>query len=125
MSSQKDIFSTLKSLGGLRLGFHYIETTLNDVTTCLGLNATRDFCRNAANSNVRLKYYAFPKAFCFQVYVKTVSVLFQGIPNITLVPLYDETGGVWQSERNAFNGLLSHFGHDIDAMLTTWSEKIA
>ena len=52
------------------------------------------------------------------------SVLFRGIPNITLVPLYDETFGVWRPERNAFDGMLGHLGHDVDAMLSNWSEKV-
>ena len=65
-----------------------------------------------------------PRVFCFEVYTITASVLFRGIPNITLVPLYDETFGVWQPEQNAFDGVLGRLGQDIDAVLTTWGEKV-
>ena len=47
----------------------------------------------------------FSRAFSFQAYTKAASVFFRGIPNITLVPLYDETLGVWQPELNAFDGI--------------------
>ena len=55
----------------------------------------------------------------------TASVFFRGIPNITLVPLYDESFGTWQLKQNAYNGILGRLGHDIDAVLTTWGEKFA
>ena len=60
----------------------------------------------------------------FQVYTTTASVFYRGIPNITLVPLYDETFGTWRPERNAFDGVFGRLGHDIDAVLATWSEKV-
>ena len=63
--------------------------------------------------------------FYFQVYATTASVFFRGIPNITLVPLYDETFGTWQPKQIAFDGVLGHLGHDIDAVLTSWCKKIA
>ena len=68
---------------------------------------------------------SFLKTFSFQVYTITASVLFRGIPNITLVPLYDETFGTWQPELNAFDGIFGHLGRDIDALLATWGKVIA
>ena len=118
-----DIYPTLKSLGGLRVGFHHTESTLNDATSCLGLNNTVNFCQNAVDSDVRFESETLLKTF--QVYTVTTSVLLRGIPNITLVPLYDKTFGVWQPERNAFNGVFGHLGRDIDAVLATWGEKVA
>ena len=55
MLSQQDTFPTLKSLSGLRLGFHHTESIFNDATDCFGLNDTVHFCENATNSTVRLK----------------------------------------------------------------------
>ena len=53
------------------------------------------------------------------------SVFFRGIPNITLVPLYEETLGTWRPELNAFDGIFGHLGHDIDTIMSTWSENVA
>ena len=44
----------LKSLSGLRLGFYYTESTLDDAANCLGLDGAVNFCQNAAHSDVRL-----------------------------------------------------------------------
>ena len=66
----------------------------------------------------------FKEFFCFQPYAITASVFFRGIPNITLVPLYDKTYGTWRPELNAFDGVLGRLGHDIDAVLSTWSKTI-
>ena len=123
MSSQGDTFATLKSLGGLRVGFHHTEATLNDATNCLGLNNTVNFCQKATHSSVRFEIETLPKAF--QVYVLTASVFFRGIPNITLVPLYDETFGEWQPELGVFDGVFGRLGRDIDALLATWGEELA